>query len=184
MIADENWKPKCRYRQEDPVDLFYWRLAVWAILSVDKSTAKLEAGWARQARTGVGAGTLQTKDEDKYKSEKKNQNVMSSKEPGWYCWELPRHLEKMKEWADLLRRRQVWMMECRWVTCVSRTVGGNPGKGPGQPGNGLKAGGKTDQEGRREGNMRRTRDILTLYFSLVLVCLFQMMAHIELLYFE
>lgn len=44
---------------------------MWAILSVDKSTAKLEAGWARQARTGVGAGTLQTKDEDKYKSEQK-----------------------------------------------------------------------------------------------------------------
>lgn len=44
---------------------------MWAILNVDKSTAKLQAVWARQARMGVGAGTLQTEDKDKYKSEQK-----------------------------------------------------------------------------------------------------------------
>lgn len=161
MIADENWKPKCRYRQEDPIDLFYWRLAVWTILSVDNSTAKLEAGWARQARTGVGAGTLQTK--DKYKSEQK--------EPKWVRKSCVSRAGTAESYPGTWRR---WKNEpilsgggrCGWWNVDELHVcwepWGDPGNGPGHPGNGLKTGGKTDQEGRREGNMRRTRDILIL----------------------
>lgn len=151
MFADANWTPKCRYRQEDPVDLFYWRLTVWAILSADKSTA---TGQDRQERVSV----LHTTDKTR---------------------------RQIQKWAKRTKMRLRKSSVSRAGTAEGYR-GGNQVTAPPSLEMDWKQGERlTRREEEREtwGELV-TIYIFTLHFTLVSVCLFQMMVQIELLYFE